>query len=738
MPRNRSLPPHLERRPSGFFWRRRLPARFAQALPPRSGNGQDEKIPLTRFLCFSLRIHVPAEARILARRLTDMSQLVFAADAETTMAIPADTQMQMLETLARFEIDAFERARAIAPPRSPEIASVDLSREEAIQSALRRAIFLGDREIARQPLRHVASALGVAVDEGDPDWSALAYEATKVLLDVSQERGRRCQGVYGQATAAFTRALGQQMPTMQASNSAELAVAGFACPRPFDGTVIAHMKEAPTNDLLKGTVTMPTAQPPENAEPIDVIIPAGLDMPPGMTAAGWQQLRIGTRPPQFHFNRAHLSEKSRKAISQPRGITLREAINLFFEIRGLGYLGAFDKQQKVLVKEGASWARENESKHRLALGFWPEILGDGPVDEIDADAVRDALITLESLPANHGKSETDRANLGIREIIERADAQDAALEEDLRLARDAGATEEELDRMRLEHKVPRISVTTYVKHGRVMRAVGEMLMQMRLIDQDPFAICSWTNKEVASLKSREESGGRMAWDDRINQFLGSPIFREPLEDVGDPLFWAPLLGLLQGLRMEECLQLGPDDFGSDKDIPYLKVRNIEINGVKSSTSERTLPVHPRLIELGLLKLVEMRREAGHIRLFPLLKRGQQKGTFSANFSKAFQYYRRRNNIYWPGLDFHALRTTFHHLLLADGRSDAIRCRIMGHARTDEGDRSYGQNLGIDALNDRMKSIQFNTSGILSPFRDTGATAQSRAAELGLRVIGRGL
>ena len=65
-------------------------------------NGPAEKIPLTRFLCFSLRTQVPAEAKILARRLTDMSQLVFAADAETTLAIPAEMQMQMLETLARF------------------------------------------------------------------------------------------------------------------------------------------------------------------------------------------------------------------------------------------------------------------------------------------------------------------------------------------------------------------------------------------------------------------------------------------------------------------------------------------------------------------------------------------------------------------------------------------------------------------------------------------------------------
>jgi hypothetical protein len=34
------------------------------------------------------------------------------------------------------------------------------------------------------------------------------------------------------------------------------------------------------------------------------------------------------------------------------------------------------------------------------------------------------------------------------------------------------------------------------------------------------------------------------------------------------------------MRMEEILQLGPEDFGTDKGIPYLRVRHTIINGVK--------------------------------------------------------------------------------------------------------------------------------------------------------------
>lgn len=112
----------------------------------------------------------------------------------------------------------------------------------------------------------------------------------------------------------------------------------------------------------------------------------------------------------------------------------------------------------------------------------------------------------------------------------------------------------------------------------------------------------------------------------------------------------------------------------------------------------------------------------------------QKGTFSANFSNAFGYYRRTNDCYWPGLDFHALRTTFHNDLLSDDKSDAIRCRLMGHARTDEGDKSYGQSLGIEAQADRMKSVVVDISMIRNPFDDPSAAIDAPARERGLRLV----
>lgn len=128
LPRNRSFPPHLEIRRLGFYWRRRLSRSLSGPGHTQSSDLDGTNAsPGKSFSCFSLRTHVLRDAKILARRLTEMSDLVFDADAEMTMSIAPETQVQILESLARFEIEAFERLRAHAGPRSPRSARIKWS-----------------------------------------------------------------------------------------------------------------------------------------------------------------------------------------------------------------------------------------------------------------------------------------------------------------------------------------------------------------------------------------------------------------------------------------------------------------------------------------------------------------------------------------------------------------------------------------------------------------------------------
>lgn len=377
MPRNRSLPPHLEIRRAGYFWRRRLPRTLrdrGEVLSDRPEK-EDATRPKKVFLCFSLRIQILRDAKILAHRLTEMSDLVFAADAETMMAIAPEIQVRMLESLARFEIEAFERARSVAAPRSPDAAALDLRREEALQMTLREALYLGDREVARRPLHHVAARLGIELDESGEDWRAMAYEATKVLLDISQERSRRQQGIYEQQTLVFRRALSTSptvsarerttqaaLPATPAAFASEAAYAGDAAPAAPSVLASAPVSLAtempdtlpeasPATDKTSGSAPHQDAATPEASSTVmlslsPVIVPAGFDLPGGYDEESWQKARVAARPPRILVDRKLLSDGSRAALEKQRGMTVTQAIELYFELLSWGYRAPFNKHQK--------------------------------------------------------------------------------------------------------------------------------------------------------------------------------------------------------------------------------------------------------------------------------------------------------------------------------------------------------------------------------------------------------
>lgn len=235
MPRNRNLPLHLEYRRSGYTWRRRRPRGIVRL---QTILGKPDMRTGTRGDCYCLNLHthILPDAKTLSRRLTEMSDRIFAAAAEKTMAIAPEIADHLFVELAPFEIEAFEHARAVADPRSLEAAAFEARREEALQSTLRHALVLGDREVARAPLRHVAERLGVSLDESDPDWKTLAFRATRVLLDVSQERLRRQQGHYCEPSAHFLQPTRTESPSQPIRLAACIKPAIFATAQPLLAT----------------------------------------------------------------------------------------------------------------------------------------------------------------------------------------------------------------------------------------------------------------------------------------------------------------------------------------------------------------------------------------------------------------------------------------------------------------------------------------------------------------------
>jgi hypothetical protein len=685
-----------------------------------------------------------------------MSDQVFAACTEKTMPIAPEVAEHILVNLARFEIEAFECTRAAAPYRSAAAAHADLRRETALQETLRQALLLRNRAVATAPLRHIAEQLGITLDEEDLDWQRLAIEATKVLLDVSEERQRRDQGLYDGPTVYFRSAMvkartSAPAPALTAQNralsmSTEQASAQFASNSPVQQRdpvrtniepqspheeQIDEQNIASANELIRASLYGSTSLnlggqavpqiPNSNSHTID----------PAVVRAA----KIAMRPPKITLDVEKFSPEVQSALRKKRGITMIEGLKFYVEAKQLGYGDHFEVEQMYDSESGRSWAKNSIGKATFALAFWPELLGNPVFEDALTGDIRDALTILRRLPNMHGKVPEQLVEDGYRDLIERMDEKEikdaAALKARLRAASMPSAAQ--VEAADIETLVPRISVTTYLKHARVMSAVGRMLLAMNLIDENPFQVCSVSKADESRLRSQEGEKTRIAWDDRIYDLFRTEVFQGKTDEVGDPLFWAPLIARFAGPRMEEILQLSPKDFGQNKGINYMCIKHSEANTLKSSSAERRIPVHPTLVELGLMKLVSLRLKQGEPRLFPHLTRGKAKETFGGNFTKTFTYYRQTRDVYWEGLDFHALRTTFHCDLLNDDRSDAIRRKLMGHAPVDTGEKNYSPHYSIKSLYKRILTIEVDTSMIVSPFAAVSPT-EMRAKEQHLRVV----
>ena len=107
-------------------------------------------------------------------------------------------------------------------------------------------------------------------------------------------------------------------------------------------------------------------------------------------------------------------------------------------------------------------------------------------------------------------------------------------------------------------------------------------------------------------------------------------------------FWLPVIGLYTGMRVGEICQLNPYcDILKDKEtgIWYFFISSDTegasdiVKSVKSGES-RVVPIHSRLIELGLLDYTDALKESGYKRMFPLDKPREKKA--GGNTSRTFR------------------------------------------------------------------------------------------------------
>lgn len=192
-------------------------------------------------------------------------------------------------------------------------------------------------------------------------------------------------------------------------------------------------------------------------------------------------------------------------------------------------------------------------------------------------------------------------------------------------------------------------------------------------------------------KRRLDDNRGYSWSELVTLFSHSEFqqLRHAEGRPGNAVYWIPLIAAYTGGRREELAQLYVEDIHQHEGGSWF-IRIIDDKpdkSVKTDSSRREVPVHPDLIALGLLALVQDRKPG--TRVFHQLVKVTD--GFAGIVSKSWRPITQRCGVYQPGRNpLHAFRHSFKTLAREHGIPKEVSDWITGHASGHVGD-GYGVN-----------------------------------------------
>lgn len=146
-------------------------------------------------------------------------------------------------------------------------------------------------------------------------------------------------------------------------------------------------------------------------------------------------------------------------------------------------------------------------------------------------------------------------------------------------------------------------------------------------------------------------------------------------------WWPPLIALYTGGRRREICQMLVHDFSIMDGIPALSIDDLgdDDKSIKTFAAKRTIPVHPMLIDLGLLDYVEDVKALGlGPELFPGISANKYGEKGAATGTAWGRYVKSCGVVGSKVPTFHSFRATAIDILKAKGVSLDMRCQLVGH------------------------------------------------------------
>ncbi|MCK8458700.1 DUF6538 domain-containing protein, partial [Sphingomonas faeni] len=339
-----------------------------------------------------------------------------------------------------------------------------------------------------------------------------------------------------------------------------------------------------------------------------------------------------------------------------------------------------------------------ETSRKLAVALIGETL---PVASISRAHCRDMLDVLRFLPANAGK------------LFPKLSPREAA------------------DRARLHSDIKVISAANANSLMSNMSSFLNWAVNEELLARNPARGLRLPDP----INKRDK---RSPFDrDQLHAIFNAPLYRGCVDGargynkVGtqrprNARFWVPLIALFTGARLGEICQLDATDIRTVDGVDCIVVSLRSLNGttdkqLKTTASDRLIPVHPVLIECGLLHFAEAKRKAGKKKLFDDIETGST-GLRPVAFSKWFTQFLRACGAQRSRTSFHSFRHNFRDELRA-ARIDHDIALILGGWTTGSSrtavHENYGSGYRVDALNEAVGKLSFEQVDVRHIARRSG-------------------
>ncbi|MDR6671141.1 site-specific integrase [Rhizobium sp. 1399] len=324
-------------------------------------------------------------------------------------------------------------------------------------------------------------------------------------------------------------------------------------------------------------------------------------------------------------------------------------------------------------RDGKNWAYKTESEKLSHLELLKEMLGaDTDVKTLGAMDAKKVKDTLRAYPKNREKMK-ETSGRPLSEILGLPG-------------------------------VPTLHTTSVNKYLQSYGDLFNWAKQNGHVDQNVFA-----GLTIKQNKARNQDSRAAFTPDQIQLIITAVLTNKSGLANKDYQKWGPLIGIYTGARLNEIAQLHLKDIQQVDGIWCFDFNDEgDRKSLKTEASRRLVPMHPRLVQLGLPNYVADKQRLGQQKLFPTFTYDPKNG-WGRRLGHHF------NTRLLPELGiksrelvFHSLRHTVVTQLMRTGVDLAVVQALVGHTRQGVTHQNYfKQGYTLQQLNEAIQKLEYS-------------------------------